>query len=190
MPPLILLGLAGALLAAAHHAPTTPPAGPVFKAGGLQFVLPARWPVEPAATSVRAGQWRIPGPRGAVPAEDGELVAFYFGPGLGGTVPENFDGWRAAVTDPAGHPVPGEAQTHQAGGLTVSELVLAGTYHDPVPLAGVPPILRPGYGLVGAIVAGPQGSLYWRLTGPEPLVAATLPLLRRVIDSVKPLGDG
>jgi hypothetical protein len=167
------------------------PDGPVFKAGGLQFVMPARWVAEAGANPVRAGQWRIPAARGAaLGPDDGELVVFYFGPGLGGTAQENIDGWRGALRDASGNPVAGEVKTRQAGNFKISELVAAGFYRDPAPMAGLPPIVRPGYELAGAVIESPKGNLYWRLIGPEPLVTAALPLFRQAIDSVKPLPGG
>jgi hypothetical protein len=164
---------------------------PAFKAGGLQFAMPARWITEATANPVRAGQWRIPAARGAAAGpDDGELVVFYFGPGLGGTAQENIEGWRGTLRDASGNPVAGGVTTRQAGNLKISELVATGVYCDPAPMAGLPPVLRPGYELAGAVIEGPKGNLYWRLTGPEPLVTAALPLFRKAIDSVHPLPGG
>ncbi len=174
-----------------HREVDDSPDGPVFKAGGLQFVMPGRWIAQTSEDSVRAGQWRIPAERGAAagPA-DGELVVFYFGPGLGGTATENIDDWRATISDASGHPVPGEVKTRPAGAFKITELVATGSYRDPAPMAGLPPVLRPGYELAGAVVENPKGNLYWRLTGPAALVTAALPLFRQAIDSVKPLPGG
>lgn len=173
----------------AHHDDS--PDSPVFKADGLQFVMPARWIAETPPDSVRAGQWRIPAARGAAAGpDDGELVVFYFGPGLGGAAQKNIDGWRGTLRDASGNPVAGEVKTRQAGSFKVSELVATGSYRDPAPLAGLPPIMRPGYELAGAVIESPKGNLYWRLIGPEPLVTAALPLFRQAIDSVKPLPGG
>ena len=36
------------------------------------------------------------------------------------------------------------------------------------------------------VIEGPTGNIYWRFTGPEPLITANLPLFNKVIDSVKP----
>ena len=50
----------------------------------------------------------------------------------------------------------------------------------------MPPAIKSNYGLLGAVIENPQGNIYWRFTGPEPLITATLPLFNKVIDSVKP----
>jgi hypothetical protein len=75
---------------------------------------------------------------------------------------------------------------HQANGLKITQVVLFGTYNQVVSLPGVPPVAKPNYGLLGAVIENPQGNIYWRFTGPEPLVTANLPLFNKVIDSVKP----
>ncbi len=61
-----------------------------------------------------------------------------------------------------------------------------GTYSEVIPLPGVPPLSKSNYGLFGAVIETPQGNLYWRCTGPEPLITANLPLFNKIIDSVKP----
>ncbi len=165
--------------------------GPLFQAGGLQFVMPARWISETASDSVRAGQWRLAASRGAAAGpDDGELVVFYFGPGLGGTAQENIDGWSGTIRDASGNPVAGEVATRQAGGCKVTEVTITGFYRQQAPMAGLPPLVRPGFELAGAVIEGPKGNLYWRLTGPASLVAAALPFFRQAIDSVKPLPGG
>jgi hypothetical protein len=175
----------------AHRESDASADAPAFKAGGLRFVMPARWLAQATTNPVRAGQWRIPAARGAAAGpDDGELVVFYFGPGLGGTAQENIDGWRGTVRDASGNPVAGEVTTRQAGNFKISELIATGTYREPAPMAGLPPVPRPGYELAGAVIEGPKGNLYWRLIGPEPLVTAALPLFRQAIDSVQALPGG
>jgi hypothetical protein len=40
--------------------------------------------------------------------------------------------------------------------------------------------------LLGAIIEGPQGSVYWRFTGPGPLITADAAFFNKIVDSVKP----
>ncbi len=72
------------------------------------------------------------------------------------------------------------------GGLAISQVVIFGTYNQVVSLPGIPPVPKANYGLLGAVIENPQGNIYWRFTGPEPLITANLPLFNKVIDSVKP----
>jgi len=57
-----------------------------------------------------------------------------------------------------------------------------------VSLPGIPPMAKPNYGLLGTVIENPAGNIYWRFTGPEPLLTATLPLFNKMIDSVKMQG--
>ena len=85
-----------------------------------------------------------------------------------------------------GHPAAAEVKHHTTGGLKISQLVVFGTYNQVVSLPGVPPVPKSNYGLLGAVIENPQGNIYWRFTGPEPLITANLPLFNKVIDSVRP----
>ncbi len=162
-----------------------PLSGPTFAAGGLKFTIPSKWPGEPVESPARAGQWRVPPPRGQA-GESGQLVVFYFGPGIGGDARENIEAWTGTMLNAEGHPAPAEVKHHETGGLKISQVVLFGTYNQVVSLPGIPPAGKPNYGLLGAVIENPQGNIYWRFTGPEPLITANLPLFNKIIDSVKP----
>ncbi len=159
--------------------------GPDFKVAGLKFTVPSRWLAETPANPVRAGQWLIPALHGLA-GQDGQAAALYFGPGAGGSAKENIEAWASSMVDATGRPANPTVTTHQAGSFKVTVVTIFGTYSDPAPLPGIPPASRPSYGLLGAIVEGPQGSIYWRFIGPDTLIAADVPLFTRILDSVKP----
>src|SRR5205085_11070123 len=73
------------------------------EAVGLRFTVPAGWTRVPAASDVRAAQWRIPQPSSSE-GQEGDLVLFFFGKGKGGSAQENLDRWYAQVTEPDGRP--------------------------------------------------------------------------------------
>ena len=190
-----LLGLVLAFLlapsslqAASHHrhaVAAAPPPNPSFKVGGLVFTVPAGWMAESPRTPVRAGQWRIPPPKGTS-GEGAELVAFFFGVGKGGTIRDNLDGWVARMTMADGQPATATPMDHLTSGLKISRLVVNGIYAQPVPAPGVPPQPRSDFELAGAAIKNPGGNIYWRLVGPDALVTANLPLFDQLLDSVKP----
>jgi hypothetical protein len=191
----VLLWTAAALLLAVPPAFSAPHArGKIrasadpssFQVGGLGFTVPSKWIGEAPAAPARAGQWRVP-PRGRT-GEGGELVAFYFGPGKGGTAKDNIDDWIGTMFKAEGHPAAAEVKNREKGGAKISQVVVFGTYAEPVPIAGIPPVSRPDYGLIGTVIENAQGNVYWRLTGPEPLITANLPLFNQMIDSVKVQG--
>jgi hypothetical protein len=164
--------------------------GPSFPVGNLTFTIPAKWKIERVESPVRGGQWRVPPLHGE--GEGGEVVAFYFGPpppsGLGGNAKENIEAWIGTMFNAAGHPAAAEVKHRETAGFKISQVVIFGTYNQVVSLPGVPPQPKSNYGLLGAVIENPQGNIYWRFTGPEPLITATLPLFNKVIDSVKPQG--
>lgn len=159
--------------------------GPEIKVAGLQFTVPSKWTPEPASTPARVGQWRVPALHG-IEGQEGEAAVLYFGQGVGGNTKENIEAWSASLVDAEGHPVPATVTTHQGGGFKITVVSIFGTYSEPAPVPGIPPALRPGYGLLGAIIEGPLGNVYWRFTGPEPLATADLALFNKMVDSVKP----
>ena len=168
--------------------------GPSFPVGDLKFTIPSKWLIEPVESAARGGQWRVPPLHGG--GEGGEVVVFYFGPGIGGTTKENIEiggtakenieAWIGTMFNAEGHPAAAEVKHHETGGLKISQVVIFGTYNQVVSLPGVPPETKSNYGLLGAVIENPQGNIYWRFTGPEPLITANLPLFNKIIDSVKP----
>ena len=158
--------------------------GPSFPVGNLKFIIPSKWKIEPVESPARGGQWRIPPLR--PDGEGGRVFAFYFGPGVGGSPQDNIEAWIGTMFNVDGHPAAEKVKQHQANGLKITQVVLFGTYNQVVSLPGVPPVAKPNYGLLGAVIENPQGNIYWRFTGPEPLVTANLPLFDKLIDSLKP----
>jgi hypothetical protein len=176
--------VAGGEVMLTTHAEDVPLNGHSFPVGDLEFTIPSKWRIEPVESPARGGQWRVPPLHGE--GEGGEVVVFYFGPGVGGTAKENIEAWIGTMFNAEGHPAAAEVKHHKTGGLTISQVVIFGTYNQVVSLPGVPPVLKSNYGLLGAVIENPQGNIYWRFTGPEPLITANLPLFNKVIDSVRP----
>jgi hypothetical protein len=158
-------------------------AGPSLTIAGLSFTIPYKWIAEPPETAARAGQWRVPSGRGQ--EGSGQVVALTFGPGLGGSAKDNIEGWINTMSDSDGHPAAAEVKHREVGGLKISQVVVFGTYDEEVPLPGIPPQMRPNYGLVGIVLENPAGTIFWRFTGPEALVTANLPLIDKMVDTAR-----
>lgn len=148
--------------------PTAPPAGdapgaqPGGQAGGLQFDLPAGWVEEAPANTMRLTQARVPGEAG-----DGEFALFYFGPGGGGGTEANIERWVRQVE--GAQP---ERETYQSGDLTVHTVVATGTLTgSPMTMQGGEPVPQEGSMLLGAVVEGPGGPWFFKVTGPEETLA-------------------
>jgi hypothetical protein len=157
----------------------------VLKVGGVQFVIPDSWQARPPSTSDRAGQWTLPPPEDQ--GDDGvEIVAIFFGPGVGGNAKDNIDAWAGTIASSDGSNAPSAPQKRTIAGHAVTEALFVGTYAQASSRPGLPPTAKPGYALLGAVVENPGGNIYWRVTGPASQVLALAPVLDRVIGSLKP----
>jgi hypothetical protein len=140
----------------------------VLTVGGVQFVIPGSWQAGAPTTSARAGQWTVPPPEDQGP--DGvEIVAYFFGPGVGGSAKDNIDAWAGTITSPDGTNAPAAPQKRTVAGHAVTEVLYVGTYAQMSRQPGLPPTAKPGYALLGVV-----------------LVLALAPVLDKVLDSLKP----
>ncbi|WP_208718881.1 hypothetical protein [Corallococcus sicarius] len=156
------------------------------EAGGLTWTAPPEWTAQPAR-AMRAATYKVPAAKGD--AEDAELAVFYFGAGQGGAVDANVKRWVAQFQKPDGKPVDPEkdAKTKQekVNGMPVTTVEVKGTYAGGGPMMG-PSAPKPGFKLRGAIVEGPEGALFYKLTGPEKTVNGAEKGFRKLVESVKP----
>jgi hypothetical protein len=134
-------------------------------AGGLKWTAPPAWKAQ-AQRPMRAATYTVP--RAAGDAEDGECAVFYFGPGQGGGVDANIKRWTGQFDADK----PAKTSKATVNGLPVTRIDLTGAYKasaGPMMQAGAP---KPGYRLLGAIVEGPEGAVFFKFTGPQKTVAA------------------
>jgi hypothetical protein len=153
------------------------------EAGGLTWSAPKEWEAQ-GARAMRVATYRIPPSKGEEP---GELAIFYFGQGQGGGVDANVKRWVGQFQKPDGKPLTDkDAKTKKdtVNGLPVTTVDVKGTYAGGGPMMG-PSTPKPGYRLLGAIVEGPEGAIFFKLTGSEKTVAASEKPFRKLLDSVK-----
>jgi hypothetical protein len=182
--------LAGVLLAAGRPGShrSQPDDSSTWKAAGLAFTIPDHWTKTALESPARIAQWEIAPPRGQ--AGDGlEIVVFFFGPGVGGSVKENIDAWADTLAGVDGKPPKADPQTHTVAGHKITQVMLSGTYTQASAQPGIPPAQKPAYSLLGAVVENPAGNLYWRVTGPTAGVLAFAPIFSKALDSLKPQED-
>ncbi|RKG77318.1 hypothetical protein D7V88_31145 [Corallococcus terminator] len=157
------------------------------EAGGLTWSAPPEWAVQPARP-MRAATYKIPAAKGD--AEDAELAVFYFGQGQGGAVDANVQRWVSQFQKPDGKPVDPakDAKTKQekVNGMPVTTVEVKGTFTGGGPMMA-PSAPKPGFKLRGAIVEGPEGALFYKLTGPEKTVNGAEKNFRKLVESVKPV---
>ena len=136
----------------------------VNEVAGIRWTRPANWNTE-APRQMRVTTYSIPAAGGD--AEGGECAVFFFGSGQGGDVVSNIDRWVGQFEN--ANP---EQSSREVNGLKVTLVRIAGTY-----LAPSGPMMqssgkKENYRLLGAIVAAPEGSVFFKLTGPAKTVAA------------------
>ena len=153
-------------------------AGPATSDPGLQWTVPRRWVVAPAR-AMRVATYTVPAATGDV--EGAECAVFYFGAGQGGGVEDNLDRWIAQF-EVAGKPTRAMSRVHD---LPVARVKVAGTYLAP----GGPTMesqgRKPNYELLGAIVSGPNGNVFFKLVGPARTVAGAAAELDRMLGSLR-----
>jgi len=145
---------------------------------GIKWSVPKRW-TEQGPRPMRAATYGIPASEGD--AEGGECGVFYFGGGQGGNVDMNIDRWigQFEVTGTPGR------SSKDVKGLKVTLVEIAGAY-----LAPSGPMMesqgkKDNYRLLGAIVEGPQGSVFFKLTGPAKTITASESEFNAMVESLE-----
>lgn len=151
-------------------------------AGGLTWEAQAPFIRRPPASSMRVAEYVIPAEDG----EDGEavLAVFFFGPGQGGGVDANIDRWINQV-DPPGDGAAKDAATVEKktiNDMPVTTVAIDGAY------SGMSDTAVDGYRLLGAIAEGPQGAVFFKLTGPKPIVERGTEAFEAILGSVRSQG--
>jgi len=150
-------------------------------AAGVRWTAPASWKVE-AARPMRAATYSI----APVAGDQGiaECVVNYFGPGQGGGVDANIERWRGQVLGADGKPATSKIDK-RTGRVPITVIDTTGTYTGmggPM-MSGSKPAA--GYRLIGAIVEGPGGSVFFKLTGPAKTIAAQQKNFEQLLASIQ-----
>ena len=137
-------------------------------AAGIRWIAPAGWKAE-GPRPMRAATYLIQPVAGD--STGAECVVNYFGPDQGGAVDANIERWKSQVQGPDGKPAPASVSKRTVSGVPITVIDSSGSYTGMGgPMA--PSKAVPGYRLLGAIVEGPKGSVFFKLTGPAKTVAA------------------
>ncbi len=130
---------------------------------GLQWSVPKRWS-EQGARQMRAATYSTPVAEGD--PEPAECAVFYFGNSQGGSVDANIDRWVGQFetgTPPA-------KMEREVNGMKVTLVQIAGSYLSPAGPMMQSEGKKDNFRLLGGIVEGPQGSVFFKLTGPAKTV--------------------
>jgi len=186
----VILG-AGIACAAEKQSPgaggsPSPPAASVVESGsagalalpGATIDQPDGWTFRQPSSSMRLAEAEIPGPGG--PAL---LTVFFFGAGGGGGVDANLDRWVGQIElDPG---ATAERGGFEVNGYSVLVIEAVGTLL-PSRMGGGPSEPAPGSKLLGAVVEGPGGPWFFKVTGPKDTVSAAEPAFGQMLQSIRP----
>jgi hypothetical protein len=131
---------------------------------GVKWTVPSGWSNGPQK-QMRVATYNIPAASGD--AEGGECAVFYFGSGQGGDVESNISRWVGQFVD-ASAP---DRSSKEVNGMKVELVKVAGAYTSPSGPMMQSSGKKENYRLLGAIITAPEGSVFFKLTGPAKTVA-------------------
>ncbi len=156
--------------------------------GGLQWNIPTGWR-SGQEKSMRLATYIISAAESDT--DSAECAVFYFGASSGGGTEANIQRWAGQFGQPDGGDSMEKAKIEvtEENGIKTTLIDLRGTYLVSGAMMQVSG-KKDGYRLLGAIVEGPQGSVFFKFTGPENTVSASDKAFRNLMDSIKPQSAG
>ena len=132
---------------------------------GLKWTAPSGWK-NLGSRPMRAATYNIPPAAGD--RDGAECAVYFFGAGQGGSVQANLDRWKGQFRQPAN----AQVRKRTIHGLPVTTLDVSGEYSGMGGPMATEKTVKSGYRLLGAIVEGPGGNVFIKLTGPARTIAA------------------
>jgi len=170
---------------ATHDHPQATQAGGEVTLAGITVTVPDSWQ-DLGPSGMRQAQFQLPPDEGDT--EPAEVNVFYFGPASGGGVEANLQRWIGQMTVAEGaEPV---RRTFTADGMSGHVVSVDGAYNagGMRPMGGGDSTPKPGYRLVGVVLEGPEGSLFFKLTGPAATARAMEAELMPMMESAREAG--
>jgi hypothetical protein len=175
----VTIACGGQQPAATPDEPVAPPAMTDVRGtldlGGAVLDAPEAWEFSTPSSSMRLAEATIPGPGG--PAL---LTVFFFGEGGGGGVDANLARWVGQVQSEE-EPV---RDRFTVGDFTISTIEVDGTLL-PSTMGTGPSEPIADAALVGAVIEGPGGPWFLKVTGPEATVSAAREAFDGMLRSVQ-----
>ena len=156
--------------------PSSESGSPSGGSGAVKWTAPARWEAKPAS-GMRAATYLIPAAKGD--SEGAECAVFE---NLGGGVQANVTRWIGQFDKTDGAP---NQKQETINGLTVTTVDVSGTFKGGGPMMAQSSGPKTGYRLLGAIVEGPEGDIFFKLTGPAKTIAAARDEFQAMLKSLK-----
>jgi len=172
--------------AAQPTAPTAHDAKPApagtAAAGGLRFRAPAPFVARQPKSSMRAAEFGLD----MNGDTSSELAVFYFGADQGGSVEANITRWTGQLKKPDGSAADAKRGERSSHGIAISTVEAEGNYAGGMGMPGAPaPAAIPDAMLLGAIAKGPEGSVFFKLTGPRSNIEAARSAFDQLLESIE-----
>ena len=146
-------------------------AGEPVTVAGVRFTPATDW-TDKGASGMRNAEFSFGPVEGD--REAATMAVFYFGPTSGGDVKSNIARWVGQVTQPDGSSSEDAAiqKEFMVNEMPISTVELAGTYAATMggPMSGKT-VNKEDYRMYGAVVQGPHGNVFFKLTGPDKTAA-------------------
>lgn len=144
--------------------------------GAVKWTKPSRWKEGPPK-QMRTATYMIPAAAGD--GEEAECAVFL---NIGGGVQANIDRWVKQFEKTDGSPV---QKQEMINGLLVTTVDVSGTFKGGGAMMGQSNAPKSSYRLLGAIAQGPEGEVFFKLTGPVKTISASQGEFQTMIQSLK-----
>jgi len=152
---------------------------------GITWTIPAHWKQGPSGP-MRFATYII---KPADSDQDSaECAVFFFSGGQGGSTQANLDRWIGQMEQPDGKNSAEIAKINKmtSNNMLMTMIDLAGTYK----VSGGPMMQvrekKPDYHMLGAIIEGPEGSVFFKLVGPEKTVESAYKDFMTMVHAARP----
>ena len=147
---------------------------------GVRWTVPANWKSE-AQRPMRLGTYKA--------APGAECGVYYFGQGQGGSVEANVERWVDQFLQADGKPSKSAAKIAKrtVHGLPLTTVDVSGAYTGMGGPAAQPAPAVARYRMLGAIVEGPRGSIFFKFVGPGKTIAQNQAAFDKMIASLAPV---
>ena len=147
-----------------------------IEVAGFTFNPPSEWIASKPTSNMRKAQFKAP----SKSSSSAEVAFFHFGSTGAGGIQANVDRWMKQFEDPQGKVV----NTEKFDEVSLTFAQAHGTFLSGSPFGPKTP--NPGYALTAAIIDGPAGSIFIKMTGPKEAVDENTEALKKMAyDAVK-----
>ena len=142
-----------------------------FEVAGRNFEVPAEWKAEQPASRMRKAQYKV---------GEAELVVFFFGKGVGGSVEANVGRWLGQFKEPK-EKLGTKRKEQKLAGAKITTVTAAGTFMSGPPFGAKVP--KAGYAMRAAIIEFEGGPVFIKMTGPRDAVGQTADAFDKLVRS-------